>query len=303
MSMTYITLLMVVGSVFMPTGLAVAIFWGYRKWQDRDGRRSPIQGRPIYGAGQQLRKRIDKLDDEIMGSLTLLFFLGPYFLAFWALQRINWSHVTLGFGDYLLIGIFLIMCGGAIWRIFKSGRERRIANAGLEAELYTAQELNRLMGLGCTVLHDIPADGFNIDHVVIGPGAVYAVETKSVRKPRANDAKDHFKVSYDGQRLRFPDFSGSKPLKQAKRQSDWLADYLRQATGRPIPVFPALALPGWWIAPISASASADVRVFNPAGRGAHFMADRNASTVDAGTIALITQALVMRYPADNLARK
>jgi hypothetical protein len=301
--MTYIPVLMVIGSVFIPSGLAVAIFWSYRKWQDRDGRRSPIQGRVLYGAGEQLRKRIDKLNDEIMTGLTLLFFLGPYFLAFWALQRIDWSKVTFRFGDYLLVGAFLIMCGGAIWRVSKSGRERRIANAGLEAELYTAQELNRLMALGCTVLHDIPADGFNIDHVVIGPHAVYAIETKSVRKPRANDAKDHFKVSYDGKTLRFPGFSGSRPLKQAKRQADWLAGYLRQTTARPIPVTPALALPGWWIEPLGASASADVRVFNPAGRGAHFMAGGNAPAVDAATAALITQALVMRYSSEGSAKK
>ena len=68
---------------------------------------------------------------------------------------------------------------------------------------------------------------------------------------------------------------------------------------RPVPVFSAVALPGWWIEPTGASASADVRVFNPAGRGAHFMADRNAPILDTGTVALITQALVRRYLAEK----
>lgn len=300
--MAHINLLLVVASIFIPTGLAVAVFWGYRRWQDRDGRRSPIEGRAIYGAGEQLRKRIDELNDEMLTGLTILFFLGPYFLAFWALQRVNWSQVTVRPGDYLLIAAFVLMCGGAIWRIFRAGRARRIANAGLQAELYTAQELNRLMGLGCTVLHDVPGEKFNIDHVVIGPRAVYAVETKSVRKPRAASAKDHFKVAYDGQCLRFPDFSDSKRLQQTKRQADWLASYLRQATGQQIPVVPALALPGWWIE-TGSNASSNIRVFNPSGRGAHFMADRTVSNVDPGTAALITQALVMRYPTETSAKK
>jgi hypothetical protein len=301
--MTYITALIVFASIIIPTGIAVGLFLAYRKWQDLDGRRSPIQGRAIYGAGEQLRTRIEGLNDEIVMSLTMLFFLGPYFLAFWAMQRVNWSQVSLHFGDYLLIGAFVVMCGGAIWRIFKSGRQRRIANAGLQAELYTAQELNRLMGLGCTVFHDIPAEGFNIDHVVIGPRAVYAVETKSVRKPRPSTSGDHFKVVYDGRSLRFPDFSDSKRLQQTKRQADWLASYLKQAIGRPVPVVPALALPGWWIDGSGQGANSDLRVFNPKGRGANFMADRTAPVMDAGTASLLSQALVMRYPIDAPTKK
>jgi hypothetical protein len=63
------------------------------------------------------------------------------------------------------------------------------------------------MALGCTVLHDVPGHRFNIDHVVIGPRAVYAVETKSVRKP-----KENYKVIYDGERLHFPGFADRKRL-------------------------------------------------------------------------------------------
>jgi hypothetical protein len=142
------------------------------------------------------------------------------------------------------------------------------------------------MALGCTVLHDVPCGRFNIDHLVIGPRAVYAVETKSVRKP-----KDDYKVIYDGERLHFPGFSDSKRLEQARRQADWLAKHLRQLLNRPIPVVPALALPGWWIE--SKNANADVQVFTPTGRGANFMAgDRGGVGIDWATAGLVTQALV-----------
>lgn len=300
--MSWINALIVVGSIFIPTLIAVGLFWGYRKWQDRDGRRSPIENRLIYGAGEQLRKRVDAHTDEMMLGLTMLFFLGPYFLAFWAMQRVDWSRVRLGFWDWFLVAAFLLMAGGSIWRVFRNGKQRRMANAGLQAELYTAQELNRLMALGCTVLHDVPGEKFNIDHVVIGPRAVYAVETKSVRKPRATDAKDHFKVVYDGKSLRFPDFTNTKKLHQTKRQAEWLSAHLRQALGRSVPVIPALALPGWWIESGPASTH-EVRVFNPAGRGVQFMADRAGSVLDAATNGLITQALVMRYSTESPAKK
>src|SRR5690606_9303397 len=62
-------------------------------------------------------------------------------------------------------------------------RLRERAHDGLLAERITGMQLNRLVAEGCRVLHDVPAPDFNIDHVVVAPGAVYAVETKSFRKP------------------------------------------------------------------------------------------------------------------------
>jgi hypothetical protein len=47
----------------------------------------------------------------------------------------------------------------------------------------------------------------------------------------------------------------------------------------------------------------EVTVFNPAGRGANFMADRNGPLLETGVAALVTQALVMRYPVDAEADK
>lgn len=301
--MQFLPHLIVLAAVFVPSAIAVVLVWAQRKRFERDGRRSPIENRPVYGPGEYLRRRVEDHTDELMLSLTMLFFIGPMLIALWALERIPLAQIQFGLWDYVMIAMYAAAATTAISRIHKHAHLRRIAKAGLQAELYTAQELNRLMAMGCTVLHDVPGDHFNIDHVVIGPRAVYAVETKSVRKPRASSAKDHFKVAYDGQCLRFPDFSDSKRLQQTKRQADWLASYLRQATGQSVPVVPALALPGWWIEAVASSAYSDVRVFNPAGRGAHFMADRTPSIVDPGTTALITQALVMRYPPEETAKK
>ncbi|UWX04647.1 NERD domain-containing protein [Pseudoxanthomonas sp. NC8] len=89
--------------------------------------------------------------------------------------------------------------------------------------------LNRLIGPRCIVAHDVPCEGFNIDHVVIAPRCVYAVETKSFRKPRGSDDNSHFKVSFDGAALRFPDFVDTNAIEQARRQAQWLARYLRES--------------------------------------------------------------------------
>lgn len=302
--MEFVPALLLAASVFVPTLLALGMLWAYRRWDDRDGRRSPIANRSIRGAGEQLRLRIEDQNDEISSGIAILFFLGPYFVAVWAMQRVQWQEIRFGFWDAVLLAYFVIGTATAIARIVRSGKARRRCAAGLKAELFTAQELNRLMASGCTVLHDLPCDQFNIDHVVIGPRAVYMVETKSVRKPRDTGNNDHFKVVYDGESLRFPDFTGRKAIAQARRQASWLATYLKQTTGSAVPVIPTLALPGWWIEGPRPTTDAEVRVFNPSGRGASFMAeDRPGRTLDVGVVGLVTQALVMRYPTDETVAK
>jgi hypothetical protein len=62
---------------------------------------------------------------------------------------------------------------------------------GYDGELATAQELNQLMRHGYYVFHDLQAENFNIDHIVIGPAGVFAVETKS----RSNDIGRRFVIS------------------------------------------------------------------------------------------------------------
>lgn len=295
--MSYVSSFMILSVVMVPTFIAVGLVWAQRKRLESDGRRSPIENRTIYGPGEQLRKRVDDHSGEILLSLTMLFFVGPLLIALWAARYVPWQHIRLGFWDYAFVGMYAGVAISCIWKIQKHAHLRRIATAGLQAELFTAQELNRLMALGCSVLHDIPGDRFNIDHVVVGPRAVYAVETKSVRKP-----KDSHKVSYDGEKLHFPTFSDAKRLEQTKRQADWLSKYLRQTLGQNIPVVPALALPGWWIE--TKGPKAEVQVFTPVGRGAVFMADdRGDRKIDVATVGLITQALALRYPTSETEQK
>ena len=41
-----------------------------------------------------------------------------------------------------------------------------------------AEALSELQAIGYRVINDIPRKGYNIDHVIVGPAGVFAVETK-----------------------------------------------------------------------------------------------------------------------------
>jgi homoserine kinase len=64
-----------------------------------------------------------------------------------------------------------------------------------------AEEINLLMLDGCRVFHDVPIEPYgNIDHVIVAPSAVYAVETKTRRKRKAlpkNANQKNYEVFYD----------------------------------------------------------------------------------------------------------
>ena len=57
-------------------------------------------------------------------------------------------------------------------------RRYRHATQGAAGELETAKVL-ALLPASFTVLNDFPLSGFNVDHVVVGPTGVWAIETKS----------------------------------------------------------------------------------------------------------------------------
>lgn len=111
---------------------------------------------------------------------------------------------------------------------------RRKFRLGYEGELAVGQELNQLLREGYEVYHDFPADKFNIDHIIIGPAGVYAVETKTRQKPTTGSGQSDAKVVYDGQKLKFPDWVETKPLAQVRRQAQWLSKWLSSAVGNSI---------------------------------------------------------------------
>lgn len=66
-------------------------------------------------------------------------------------------------------------------RVFDAKTEERAWRIGADGEKVVGARLDRLAGRGWHVLHAVPVGerGSDIDHVVIGPGGVYTVNTKN----------------------------------------------------------------------------------------------------------------------------
>lgn len=131
--------------------------------------------------------------------------------------------------------------------IIKNKKDLRVIELGLDGEIAVAQALEPLKRKGFFAYHDFQAKAFNIDHILVGPNGVFAVETKARSKPDRGNNKEDSQVVYDGKQLIFPNHKESASIEQAKRQAQWLNRQLSRAVGENIPVSPLLVIPGWFV--------------------------------------------------------
>ena len=288
-------LILILFSITLPLVLLLGAILAWRYIFDRDRRRSPLNFKVLNLPGDSLRVQMAKHDGKMDEAGMMAMLAGPLMLAAWAIARLGqdggivWSR-----GDSLFIAMALLLIGWAVRSFIKHGKLRRQYKQGMEAEIAVAQNLLPLMAEGCMVFHDFPADGFNIDHVIVAPNAVFAVETKSRKKPK-DKGRESAKVVYDGRTLRFPEHTETAPIEQALRQAQWLAKFLAKGAGDPVPVIPVLALPGWFVELTKEGGRAEVIVNNS--RAPLFLLKlRSSSPMDASLFRRVGHALTERYP-------
>jgi len=186
-------------------------------------------------------------------------------VAAWAVWLSNkdmlWTALLLG----------LISCSYFALRAKSRFLEYSNHRLGLLGEQVVGLILDRLSSDFIRVFHDLEVNEpgkkpWNIDHVVLTHSGIYAIETKTRRKPRgsAPDGQQGHKVIFDGNQLLFP-----APMKadrfgidQAQRNATWLSEKLTSLNGTAIHVTPVLVLPSWWI---DAKGKGSVTVLNPKG--------------------------------------
>jgi len=238
----------------------MSLFYLLRKYQQVKGYRSPFTGKFLRSPGQSLNQKIAEINDEInihlVWMITIPLMLYAYYISLLHFGTSKPSTMILVLTIILGIG-FTVYC---LINLLKHLNLRRSYQLGYEGEIAVGQELNQLMRDGYLVYHDFPAGKFNIDHIVVGPPGVFAIETKARSKPTSKDRTADAKVKYDGKCLRFPNRTDVESLEQAKRQAEWLSGWLSSAIGEYVGIRPVLALPGWFV---ERTSSNGMPVINP----------------------------------------
>jgi len=206
-------------------------------------KRSPLKEKPLRYPGEYLDEQILDLRDKIFPYVAycavMIFFIGDQWFRW--IRKIPLSNPLPA---TILLVFVLIFCIFKIRKFYLEIVQLRMARDG---EMIVGQSLEELRTLGAVVFHDVPGEKFNVDHLVVAPQGIYAVETKTISKPLKGDAR----VKLDGKRLLINGREMDRnPLEQAKALARWVSELLAKSTGKRFSVKPVVLFPGWYVEPI-----------------------------------------------------
>jgi hypothetical protein len=216
---------------------------------------SPLKGKPLRNPGQSLDKQIqDLLDDN-----ALFYFFAPF--VFWIFAGLEWWGKIQALPrrpELYAIVALAFSCVGIV-RLVQIKKQIRALRLGRDGEIAVGQFLERLRSAGAHVFHDIPGDGFNLDHVVISRHGIFVVETKTLSKPYPKAT-----IKVEGERILVAGRDLDRnPFQQVRAQTVWLAQMLSETTGKKFPVRGAIVFPGWFVEPMPRNSKPDIWVLEP----------------------------------------
>ena len=241
---------MFIWAIFLETAFLLVVggaVLGLIHWKNRK-KRLPFTQKILRPPGESLRIRLIELDEKLNDRLVQLFLSAYSPLVMAGLVALQGVHAGLG----VWTTVATIAAIASVWsayRLWKLINLRRRIRLGFEGERHVGEALNQLMLVGYRVFHDFlitdkPRSIRNIDHVVIGPNGVFAVETKARRKLTGESGA---KVTVLEDALQYPWGIDQRDLMQAREDAAWLAKWLSKMSSEPVKVGSILVLPGWFI--------------------------------------------------------
>ncbi len=221
---------------------AFVILWLVRTKRDHEARaRQPFTDQPLRLAGESTREQADQLFEDGYQDVLLILIMCPVF-SLMISQTPPARRLVFATTLLVLMSVFTVFLAVRLRKKIKKSWHYRL---GAKGEQIVGRELDRLIGQGYRVFHDMPFPEWNIDHVVVGPRGVFAVETKAWRKPHKT-ADATAEIILDGDTLILP---GNRPqteaIAQADRSARALAKWILKMSAETVVVVPAVALPGW----------------------------------------------------------
>jgi len=249
-----------------------ALVWFHRareKLKEERAERAPQSEKILRPAGYSAMKKVDEawegaewaLAQMVGGAVIGGLAWGSVFPVVWAvaLGRVTVAQVAgVPQAWSILVSFFLGMIG-ALWgirefrvigRLYEDARNWRL---GLRGEQAVAEKLadRSLAAAGYVVFHDLPAERaetkWNVDHVVVGPGGIFVLETKARAKRRATRDQEESKVIFDGEKLQFPWCVDWGAVNQVQRNAEWVGQLIKEYAPEGIAIQPVIVVPGWYV--------------------------------------------------------
>ena len=204
-------------------------------------KRDPLKTSPLREPGLSTREHLLELAlDKVVMWIIIAVVAAVFASIEWARWYLKAPYTPIAFSLIAFIALAV-----ALWRAHAARQQLANYRLGIRGERATGQFLeNELRPLGFQVFHDLVEEGYNIDHVLIGPPGVFAVETKTISKPE----KGQIEVTFDGEHILINgDAPERDPVIQAKASARRVRHIVKEYTGTDVPVRPVVLFPGWWV--------------------------------------------------------
>jgi hypothetical protein len=224
-------------------------------------KRSPIKAPPLRLPGQSLQRQLlDVLLDQWMPWCMLPVLLGVAAGVEWVRLWISYNPTQVSAITLTVLAVIAAII--SVYKIRQLIPVIRSLKQGMEGERVVGQFLEEYCReRGYKVFHDVLGDGFNVDHVLIGKGGIFTINTKTISKPEVGEPV----VVYDGESVSVGGHKPDRdPVAQAKGEARFIREMLAESTNRRaqnIPVRPVVLYPGWFIE--GSSSGREVWVLNP----------------------------------------
>ncbi|WP_417667458.1 nuclease-related domain-containing protein [Pseudidiomarina sp.] len=244
LSASLLVVLLYLLPLFLLAGIAL-----YTKRMLSRNRTSPLGSDLLRPAGYSLQKSVDDLQLDLMESFVAIPLMSSSMPLILLVQE-KLLGKTFGWSTWGLVAIAAAcVVGYYIYKAVAIVKKLARLRLGLACEMAVGQELEQIIrpeGHPYRIFHDLPFEGFNVDHLVVSPNGVFIIETKG-RSKLVLDGKKQARVRLEGDALHFPTHVETKPLEQVRMNVKAVRNWLNQATGFDVPVSGVLVLPGWYI--------------------------------------------------------
>ena len=217
---------------------------------------SPIKDKLRRQAGQSLDEKLNELIFlEVMPYFaTVVLFVVMAGYEWWRYYgNLPPSPKTLSFMAVIAILFF-------IYKLITIKKQVTQIKLGRDGERAVSEILEPLREKGYKIYHDIVADNFNIDHVIICRKGIFLIETKTLQKDLNKDSKLYF----DGKTIKIDNIELKKnPLEQVAMSKRWLQEQIKASTGKEFAIKPVVAFVGWFVETSAEGKKADCWVLNP----------------------------------------
>jgi hypothetical protein len=202
-----------------------------------------------------------KVANDYLKYYTITLFILPVAISGAYLAARHLGVTSGGWMEIMGLALFslLLMLGVGLRRLHLIGARDRLRLVH-ESRMATRRVLDPLLKESHGVFHDVVGDQFSIDHLVIGPKGVFAIQTHAEPVTSSKQGLNGRIVNYNGRELFFPKGSDHGIVDRARLNAEKLSQWITGLTEERIAVRAIVSLPGWTVRRTS---SEGISIINP----------------------------------------